>query len=328
MFAKEHVEYQAIDLPDRMDMSDAEMLAEAKENYDPKIASKLIAKFPNSTHLQYAFVLLGEQRFKKNNFKGALDVLLQCLLKHPDIKEKGSVIFGLSQIYERLESRLMQKIALRYLKKNASGKSVSFAGKKVFVDAYVQQHLKTAAENINPYYVKMDGIPEKMWEIEDAVNIDWIKVNSTLHKTLKDKVFLFRDNHTLECRKRSDGKIIWKSKGISPGWMGVYITSVIENNLHGSQITQIVKGSPAEKQGLREDDIILTINDRKIKDTDELIETIAKLSSGKKITIGLMRNDKKIKVPFVLGGRQTTIIFSQIEGGHSHMKSFLGISWS
>jgi len=34
MFAKEHIEFQAIDLPDRMDMSDAEMLAEAKVFYD------------------------------------------------------------------------------------------------------------------------------------------------------------------------------------------------------------------------------------------------------------------------------------------------------
>jgi len=34
LFAKEHIEYQAMDLPDRMDMSDAEMLAEAKAFYD------------------------------------------------------------------------------------------------------------------------------------------------------------------------------------------------------------------------------------------------------------------------------------------------------
>jgi len=34
MFAREHIEYEALDLPDRMDLSDAEMLAEAKAFYD------------------------------------------------------------------------------------------------------------------------------------------------------------------------------------------------------------------------------------------------------------------------------------------------------
>lgn len=34
MFAKEHIEYQAIALPDRMDMTDAEMLTAAKSFYD------------------------------------------------------------------------------------------------------------------------------------------------------------------------------------------------------------------------------------------------------------------------------------------------------
>lgn len=34
MFAKEHIEYQAIDLPDRMELSDAEMLAASKAFYD------------------------------------------------------------------------------------------------------------------------------------------------------------------------------------------------------------------------------------------------------------------------------------------------------
>lgn len=34
MFAREHIEYEALDLPDRMDLSDAEMLASAKAFYD------------------------------------------------------------------------------------------------------------------------------------------------------------------------------------------------------------------------------------------------------------------------------------------------------
>lgn len=34
MFARDHIEYQAVDLPDRMDLTDEQMLAEAKAFYD------------------------------------------------------------------------------------------------------------------------------------------------------------------------------------------------------------------------------------------------------------------------------------------------------
>ncbi len=34
MFAREHIEYEALDLPDRLDLSDEEMLAEARAIYD------------------------------------------------------------------------------------------------------------------------------------------------------------------------------------------------------------------------------------------------------------------------------------------------------
>lgn len=34
MFAREHIEYKALDLPDRADLTDEEMLSQAQEFYD------------------------------------------------------------------------------------------------------------------------------------------------------------------------------------------------------------------------------------------------------------------------------------------------------
>jgi len=97
-------------------------------------------------------------------------------------------------------------------------------------------------------------------------------------------------------------------------WLGVRYVQINksikeENNLsvdygalivRGKKITDlaVVPGSPADKAGLMENDIILEVNNNKIDDKNPLNRAIAKLKPGDEVALKIMRKgkEKEIKV--------------------------------
>ncbi|MEO2069141.1 MAG: RIP metalloprotease RseP [Desulfurobacteriaceae bacterium] len=63
-------------------------------------------------------------------------------------------------------------------------------------------------------------------------------------------------------------------------------------------VGKVIKGSPAEKAGLKEGDVILKINGREISSWKQVVETIGN-SEGKPLKILVLRKDKKIEVEVV-----------------------------
>jgi serine protease Do len=63
----------------------------------------------------------------------------------------------------------------------------------------------------------------------------------------------------------------------------------------GALIQDITKGSAAEKIGLKEDDIITKIGDKKIEGPDDLSEAIKAHKPGDKVTVTYLRNKKEQK---------------------------------
>ncbi len=77
--------------------------------------------------------------------------------------------------------------------------------------------------------------------------------------------------------------------------------TALQNKLvEGAYITQVIKGSPAEKANLHEEDIIIELDSNKIGGSDE--QTLTKLISEKKpgdqVNLKIWRN-KEIKTIFV-----------------------------
>ena len=66
----------------------------------------------------------------------------------------------------------------------------------------------------------------------------------------------------------------------------------------------IIPGSPAEKAGLKEGDIILEFNGEKITQENSLAKIISKYSPGDKVSLLILREGKKMKIEVVLGERQ------------------------
>ena len=71
----------------------------------------------------------------------------------------------------------------------------------------------------------------------------------------------------------------------------------------GLAVTEVVKGSAAEKAGLLPKDIILKIDKKEVKTTGGLIHLLRKKKIGQEISIEMMRDNKEIALNVALGKR-------------------------
>lgn len=74
----------------------------------------------------------------------------------------------------------------------------------------------------------------------------------------------------------------------------------------GAEIESVVDGSGAEKAGLKEGDIIIKIEDKKIENAGDLTKAIAKQKPEDKVTITYKRDGKENKVTATLGKNKNT----------------------
>ncbi|MCA9347396.1 trypsin-like peptidase domain-containing protein [Candidatus Saccharibacteria bacterium] len=65
--------------------------------------------------------------------------------------------------------------------------------------------------------------------------------------------------------------------------------------------SSVISGSPAEKAGLKEKDIITKIDDQQIDDKNDVVSVLGKYQVGDTITLTVMRDGKEIKISVTLG---------------------------
>jgi serine protease Do len=78
----------------------------------------------------------------------------------------------------------------------------------------------------------------------------------------------------------------------NPAFLGV----ISEDNELGAKINEVSEGSPAEKAGLKKDDIITNVNDEKITGPKDLYEAIGKYKPSDKVQISILKNGVKTKL--------------------------------
>jgi len=69
----------------------------------------------------------------------------------------------------------------------------------------------------------------------------------------------------------------------------------------GVYVYEVVSGGPAAKAGLREGDVILEFDGRKVNDAGSLIAYLAEKSPGAKVVIKFQRQSQTREVEVVLG---------------------------
>jgi len=92
------------------------------------------------------------------------------------------------------------------------------------------------------------------------------------------------------------------------GWLGVRISPVpaplaahIASKDAGAMVTNLVKGSPADKAGVKQFDVIVGLDKDAVKDGRHLIKTVGARKPGDKVKLWVMRECEKISIPIALG---------------------------
>ena len=96
---------------------------------------------------------------------------------------------------------------------------------------------------------------------------------------------------------------------IRKAWLGVYIQDITEElakalrirNRKGVLVTQVVKGSPADKAGIMENDIIRKVDGDDISNAEELVSKIRSYKPGTTVTLEIERNGRILELDVKLG---------------------------
>ncbi len=93
-----------------------------------------------------------------------------------------------------------------------------------------------------------------------------------------------------------------KTKGeVTRGWLGVVIQDINDDvaNYYGVKdkkgvlVTEVIKGDPADKAGIRPQDIIIEVNNQKVDSSRDLTNLVANIPVGEKVKITILRDNKK-----------------------------------
>jgi serine protease Do len=99
-----------------------------------------------------------------------------------------------------------------------------------------------------------------------------------------------------------------KYKKVVRGWLGVSIQEVTSDlaeefgvkDLKGALVSGVMKGSPAEKAGIKQGDVILQYNGKVVEDTGHLRNMVSQTAIGTTVKVKLFRDKKEIETSVVI----------------------------
>jgi serine protease Do len=129
-----------------------------------------------------------------------------------------------------------------------------------------------------------------------------------------------------------------EGKKITYGWLGVSVQNIDDKlaayfgltTKEGALVTKVLKGGPAEKAGMKDGDVILSFDGRKIKKVQELVKLAGNTEVGTKVKIGILRDKKPKEVEAVTGPRpaeeEGSATAPQSESEEGQVKFWRGIA--
>ena len=93
------------------------------------------------------------------------------------------------------------------------------------------------------------------------------------------------------------------------GWLGVRVQPITEDvaaslgltGTAGALVSGIVKGGPVEKGPIKPGDVIMTFDGKPVPEMRDLLRMVAESATGKKVSIGVIRDGKPLTVEVTLG---------------------------
>jgi len=98
---------------------------------------------------------------------------------------------------------------------------------------------------------------------------------------------------------------------VTRGWVGVGVQDVTKEiadsfklpAARGVLITQVERGGPADKAGVKLGDVLLAVDDKPVADTTGMLNMIAALQPGQQARLKVMRNQSESELPVTIGRR-------------------------
>jgi S1-C subfamily serine protease len=92
--------------------------------------------------------------------------------------------------------------------------------------------------------------------------------------------------------------------GEDRGWLGVMIADAPADEVRGGvRITSVVEGSPAQKAGLKDGDIIVRLDGESVAGMEALVESIGSHEPGEKVKLVVLREGEETTITAELGRR-------------------------
>jgi serine protease Do len=123
-----------------------------------------------------------------------------------------------------------------------------------------------------------------------------------------------------------------RDKGrVSRGYLGVTIQNLSWERAQafgltatdGALVTAVVEGQPADKAGIRHGDVVLQVDERKVRETRDLIDYVSSRPPGSRVTLDVLRDGKRMKIDVDLVEREE--VAGDAESGDEPGDS--GIEW-
>jgi serine protease Do len=122
---------------------------------------------------------------------------------------------------------------------------------------------------------------------------------------------------------------------VSRGYLGMYTAGEVDqtmaralglDNVRGVIVGKVEEDSPADKAGLKEQDVIINLNGKEIRSWNSFRTSIASMKPGDKVTLGILRNQKDMDIDVTLGKRDSDEIAGVAPKNKEDLDERLGFS--
>ncbi len=104
---------------------------------------------------------------------------------------------------------------------------------------------------------------------------------------------------------------IIQNGSVTRGWVGIAVQELTPElaesfklkDTQGVLIAEVVRGSPADKSGIKPGDILVSVDGKPLPDSTAMLETITSLPPGKVAALTLLRNQSEIVIKVKVGKR-------------------------
>jgi serine protease DegQ len=104
---------------------------------------------------------------------------------------------------------------------------------------------------------------------------------------------------------------ILQSGTVTRGWIGVGVQDMTQElsesfklpEIRGALITEVFRGTPADKAGVKLGDILIAVEGTPVTDSSSMLNLVAALDPGKQATLRVVRSQQETNIKVVIGRR-------------------------